>query len=223
MEPMPMIRILSDELGLRFDQVQRTVELLDAGNTVPFIARYRKEMTGSLDEDQIRAVEERIRYLGNMEERKQTILKSITDQGKLTPELESQIQSCSKLQELEDLYLPYKPKRRTRAAVAKEKGLEPLAELIYKQEIIDGDPFTAASAFVDTDKGVSSSLDALAGARDIVAEWISENFDLRKHLREATYQNGFLSSSVMHAEKAEDYVMYKQFSEPGAGHQSGRT
>jgi protein Tex len=214
MENMQIIRFLSDESGLRFDQVQRTVELLDEGNTVPFIARYRKEMTGSLDEEKIRAIEERIRYLRNLEERRRTILKTITDQGKMTPELESRIQSCTRLQDLEDLYLPYKPKRRTRATIAREKGLEPLAELIYKQEITDGDPLIMAASFVNTEKGVSSGMEALAGARDIVAEWISENPDLRKTVRETTSQKGFLSSSALDAEKAGDFEMYRQFSEP---------
>jgi uncharacterized protein len=213
MEPVLMILAISDQLGLRAIQVQNTLELLDAGNTVPFIARYRKEATGSLDEEKIRAVEERVRYLRNLDERKQTILKSIMDQGKLTPELDSQIQSCTKLQELEDLYLPYKPKRRTRATAAKEKGLEPLAQLIYKQEMIDGDPVRISSEYINTDKGVNTVEEALSGGRDIVAEWVSENPELRKTLREWTFLKGFLSSSVVDPQKTDGYEMYGKFSE----------
>ena len=128
-------QLIAQEMNLRAIQVAHTVELLDEGNTVPFIARYRKEATGKLDEEQIRTIEERIKYVRALEDRKQTILKSIEEQGKLTPELEAKIKATTKLQELEDLYLPYRPKKRTRATVARERGLEPLAELILKQEM----------------------------------------------------------------------------------------
>ena len=127
MTELDMLNLLANELNLRVVQVKNTVELLDDGNTIPFISRYRKEVTGSLDENQIRAIEERINYLRTLEARKDAILKSIEDQGKLTPELKDKIKKAFKLQEVEDLYLPYKPKKRTRATVAKEKGLEPLA------------------------------------------------------------------------------------------------
>ena len=131
-----MYSVIADELSIRQNQVKNTIELLDSDNTVPFIARYRKEVTGSLDEEQIRSIEDRMRYLRILAERKKTVLKSIEDQGKLTPELEEKIRAAQKLQDVEDLYLPYKPRRRTRATIAKEKGLEPLADLIINQEII---------------------------------------------------------------------------------------
>ncbi|NQT25608.1 RNA-binding transcriptional accessory protein, partial [candidate division KSB1 bacterium] len=132
MNETQMFELIAQELEIRFNQVKNTIDLLDSDNTVPFISRYRKEVTGSLDEEQIRAVQDRIKYLRTLEERKQTVLKSIEEQGKLTPELKEKIQSAKKLQEVEDLYRPYKPKRRTRATIAKEKGLEPLADLMLK-------------------------------------------------------------------------------------------
>ncbi|MBN1480254.1 RNA-binding transcriptional accessory protein [candidate division KSB1 bacterium] len=208
-----LITIIAEELGLRWNQVKNTIELLDADNTVPFIARYRKEVTGSMDEEQIRAVWERTRYLRNLEERKQTILKSIAEQGKLTPELEEKIKAATKLQDVEDLYLPYKPKRRTRATVAKEKGLEPLAEMILKQDIVAGLPEEYAAHYIDVEKGVLSAEEALAGARDIVAEVISENADIRKLIRERTQEKGLLVSQARHPEDVGEYEVYKDFSE----------
>ncbi len=205
--------IIAEELGLRWNQVKSTVELLDDDNTVPFIARYRKEATGSLDEDNIRAIWERTRYLRNLEERKQTVLKSIEEQGKLTPELEEKIKAATKLQEVEDLYLPYKPKRRTRATIAKEKGLEPLAELILKQEIIEGSPEDYALQFVNEEKEVHSIEEALAGARDIVAEVISDDADIRKVIREKTQDKGVLESEARDPENCADYEIYKEFAE----------
>jgi len=150
-------QIIAQELNLKAFQVANTVELLDSGNTVPFIARYRKEATGKLDEEKIRAIEERIKYLRMLEERKATILKTIEEQGKLTPELEEKIKASFKLQEIEDLYLPYKPKKRTRATIAKEKGLEPLAQLILAQEIEEGSAQEIAGAYVDSEKGVDNA------------------------------------------------------------------
>jgi protein Tex len=214
MENTKLLPVLSAELGISIHHIQHAAELLDAGNTVPFIARYRKEMTGSMDEEKIRAIEERLRYLRNLEERKLTVLKNITDQGKLTPELESRILSCLKLQELEDLYLPFKPKRRTRASLAREKGLEPLAQLIFKQELLEGDPADIASRYIDPEKGVATFLEALAGGRDIVAEWIAETPEHRKHIREWTFRKGFLSSGSLDQEKIAGYEMYARFSEP---------
>lgn len=205
--------IIAEELGLRWNQVKSTVELLDDDNTVPFIARYRKEATGSLDEDNIRAIWDRTRYLRNLEERKQTVLKSIEEQGKLTPELEEKIKAATKLQEVEDLYLPYKPKRRTRATIAKEKGLEPLAELILKQEIIEGSPEDYAHQFINEEKEVRSVEEALAGARDIVAEVVSDDADIRKIIRELTREKGVLESEARDPENCADYEIYKEFSE----------
>ena len=134
MNDKQLYQIVADELNLNFIQVENTVELLDSGNTVPFVARYRKEKTGSLDENQIRSIEERIKYLRTLEDRKKTVLKSIEEQGKLTAELQRQIEATFKMQELEDLYLPYRPKKRTRATIAREKDLEPLAQIILQQE-----------------------------------------------------------------------------------------
>ncbi len=213
MDEQQMYTLIAEELGLRWHQVKNTVELLDQENTVPFIARYRKEATGSLDEDQIRAVGERIQYLRHLEERKQTVLKSIEEQGKLTPELEEKIKAALKLQEVEDLYLPYKPKRRTRATIAREKGLEPLAEMILKQEVVDGTLADIAAAFVSEEKGVASVEEALAGARDIVAEVISEDADVRAAIREATREKGVLLCEARDPENVGEYGVYKQFSE----------
>ncbi len=206
--------IIAAELNLRPIQVANTVELLDEGNTVPFIARYRKERTGKLDEEQIRAVEERIKYLRMMEERKTTILNSIEEQGKLTPELAQKIKAAVKLQELEDLYLPYKPKRRTRATIAREKGLEPLAELLLKQEITSGNPLEFAQKFVDPEKEVETPEDALAGACDIVAETISDDAEVRKAIRERTRRTGILISKAKDPDLQSDYEMYYDYAEP---------
>ena len=209
-----MFQLIAEELSIRPHQVKNTVELLDDDNTVPFISRYRKEVTGSLDEDQIRGVEDRIRYLRALEVRKKTVLKSIEEQGKLTPELESRIQETLKLQDLEDLYLPYKPKRRTRATIAKEKGLEPLAELILAQELNKGDIDEIASPYIDEEKGVRSVKEAMAGARDIVAETISDNADIRKMVRKASIEDGMLASESADEELAKrDYEMYIEFKE----------
>ena len=213
MDDRQLVTIIAEELGLRRNQVKNTIELLDDENTVPFIARYRKEVTGSLDEDNIRAIWERTRYLRHLSERKETVLRSIEDQGKLTPELEEKIKAATKLQEVEDLYLPYKPKRRTRATVAKEKGLEPLAELILKQEIIEGVVQDYATQYVDEEKGVNSAEEALAGARDIVAEVVSENADIRKMIRESTQKKGALVSEARNPDDVAEYEIYKEFSE----------
>ena len=209
-----MYTVIAEELNLRWHQVKSTVELLDADNTVPFIARYRKEATGSLDEEQIRAIQERIKYLRNLEERKQAILKSIEEQGKLTPELAEKIAAADKLQELEDLYLPYKPKRRTRATMAREKGLEPLALMILAQETLTGDALEYALPYVDAEKGVESPEAALAGARDICAETVSDDAPVRQAVRELTLAKGFLASEAKDPDNCKEYEIYKQFSEP---------
>ncbi|MBN1465654.1 RNA-binding transcriptional accessory protein [candidate division KSB1 bacterium] len=205
--------IIAEELGLRWNQVKNTVELLDADNTVPFIARYRKEVTGSLDEDSIRAIWERIRYLRHMEERKQVVLKSIDAQGKLTPELEEKIKNAVRLQDVEDLYLPYKPKRRTRAAIARERGLQPLADLILGQEILEGSIEEYATPFINEEQQIHSLEDALAGARDIVAEAISDDADIRKLIRQATQHKGVLVSQARDHDDVGDFEIYKEFSE----------
>ncbi len=206
--------LIAEELGIRWIQVKNTVRLLDEGNTVPFIARYRKELTGSLDEEKIRAIGDRIRYLRNLEERKETVLRSIEEQGKLTPELEEKIRAATKLQEVEDLYLPYRPKRRTRATIARERGLEPLAEMILAQEIEEGDPLELAAPFMDPEKGVPDAEAALAGARDIVAETVSDDAEVRKIVREITRKEGVVSSGARDPADLGVYEMYAEFSEP---------
>lgn len=209
-----MIDWIAAATGLAAHYIKNTIELLDSDNTVPFIARYRKEATGSMDEDQIRAVENHIRYLRNLEERKKTVLKSIEEQGKLTPELEEKIRAAMKLQDVEDLYLPYKPKRKTRASVARARGLGPLADIILAQEIIDGDPFEHAADFVNKEKEVETVEDALSGAMDIVAEAVSDDADIRKLIREKSLETGTLSSVALLDEAKRDYEMYVEFSEP---------
>jgi uncharacterized protein len=205
--------LIAAEINLRPQQVQHTVELLDDGNTVPFIARYRKEVTGGINEEQIRQIEDRIRYLRNLEERKAAVLESIEKQGKLTPELKEKIERATKLQEVEDLYLPYRPKKRTRATIAKEKGLEPLAQIMFAQEIIDGDLDAIIEPFVNPEKEVHTVADALAGARDIIAEWISEDADVRKEIRAFTFRTGMLTSKVRDEKELAVYQMYADYRE----------
>jgi len=175
---------IAQELNLQPRNVASVVELLATGATVPFIARYRKEATGGLDEVQIRTIEERRSYLLELEERRQTVIAEITKQGKLTPDLEKKIRSCPTKAELEDLYLPFKPKRRTRASIAQERGLQPLADRILAQPL-EGQPRAEAEKFVNPAQGVDNVDAALAGARDICAELIAENADARKYVREA--------------------------------------
>ncbi|UCF64967.1 MAG: RNA-binding transcriptional accessory protein [bacterium] len=207
-------RLIAEEMNLKAFQVANTIELLDTGNTVPFIARYRKEATGKLDEDQIRTIEDRIRYLRMLQERKETILKSIHEQGKLTPELETRIKISLKLQEIEDLYLPYRPKKRTRATIAREKGLEPLAQLILAQEITTGTVSEFAAPYIDEEKSVKNGEEAIAGALDIIAEIISDNADTRKLVRETTRNKGILASIAKDPEKKSEYELYYDFKEP---------
>ena len=207
-------QIIAGELNLRAAQIANTIELLDSGNTVPFIARYRKEATGKLDEEKIRAIEERIRYLRALQERKETILRSIEEQGKLTPDLSAQIKNSLKLQEVEDLYLPYRPKKRTRATLAKERGLEPLAQTILAQEMTTGLPEEAAQSFVNPEKGVNTPQEALQGALDIIAEIISDDAAIRKLIRELTRKNGELVSKARDSEKPSEYELYYNFAEP---------
>ncbi|HFB68144.1 MAG TPA: RNA-binding transcriptional accessory protein [Calditrichae bacterium] len=205
---------IAQELNLRAIQVSNTVELLDSGNTVPFIARYRKEMTGKLDEEQIRAIEERIKYLRALEERRQTILKSIEEQGKLTPELRQKIEATTKMQELEDLYLPYRPKKRTRATIAKEKGLEPLALKLFAQQETQGTVEELAAPYVNPEKEVPDVEAALQGARDIIAEMVSEDADVRKTVREFVRQHGVVRSVARDDSVRSDYEMYYDYREP---------
>jgi uncharacterized protein len=207
--------MIAKELGVRIAQAEATVELLDAGNTLPFIARYRKEVTGDLDEDKIRSLEERLQYLRNVAKRQEEILAVIESQGKLTPELTAAIECAQKLQELEDLYLPYRPKKRTRAQIAREKGLETLAERMLAQT----DPMSAgrlllASEFINSELGVETAEDALAGARDIVAEIVAERADLRSLLRRETWKSAAIATSLAVPEaEAPDFLTYREYRE----------
>src|SRR5690606_13317488 len=176
------IYIVAQELSVGSKQVSATLNLLDEGATVPFISRYRKELTGSLDEVQVTAIRDRIQQLRELDKRREAILKSIEEQGKLTDELKAQIEAAETMSVLEDIYLPYKPKRKTKASVAREKGLEPLALSILEQD--KNAPEDEAEAFINEEKGVSSITDALQGARDIIAENIAENAEARAKIRE---------------------------------------
>ncbi|MBE6761796.1 MAG: RNA-binding transcriptional accessory protein [Ruminococcaceae bacterium] len=207
-----IVTAVAKELSLREDYVQNIITLLDDGNTVPFIARYRKEMHGSMDDQMIRTLVDRVQYLRNLEQRKTEVLSSIEEQGKLTDELKEQIEAAVTLAEVEDLYRPYKQKRRTRATIAKEKGLEPLAELI----LAGGEGKTLAEIaadFIDEEKEVNTVEDALAGANDIIAEQLSDNAEIRRLLKELINKRGFISSKAA-TEEDSVYRQYYEFSEP---------
>jgi protein Tex len=201
---------IAEELGIKVKQVNDTVDLLDDGATVPFISRYRKEVTGSLDEVQVAAIRDRNQQLRDLEKRKEAILKSIQEQGKLTPEVEKKILAAETMSLLEDLYLPYKPKRRTKATIAREKGLEPLASKIFEQVSFDLE--SEAALYIDVEKEVSSIEEALQGARDIIAEWVNENFELRKKMRDLFIKEGQFVSKVIPG-KEEDAIKYKDYFE----------
>jgi len=203
-----LIRV-AQELNLPLLSVNAVIELMNAGNTVPFIARYRKEVTGNMDEVQIRLIQERYHYLKELEERRQVILNSIESQGKLTEGLKKQILECMVKTTLEDLYLPYKPKRRTRAMIAREKGLEPLADLILSQQLT-GNPEEAALAYIDSEKSVDTVIAALQGARDILAEKIAENADVRASVRSEFAAEGLLISKVR-SDKASQTSKFEQY------------
>jgi protein Tex len=213
-------KIISDELKIRQTQTENALELRKEGGTIPFIARYRKERTGELDENQLRDIFDKYDYLTELEDRKQTILKSIEEQGKLTDELKAKIEDCLQKTELEDLYLPYKPKKRTRATIAKEKGLEPLAEFIkqYNMPFIkeEVDLLKEAAKYIDMEKGVESAEDALKGASDIIAEEVAENADLRAWVRGFFTDNGVFFSKLKpeFAEGTTKYEMYRDYECP---------
>ena len=209
--------MIATELQVRPQQVEKTIELLDQGNTVPFIARYRKEVTGSLEDEQIRTIEERTTTLRNLLKRQEEILAAIEGQGKLTPDLRQAIEKAQKLTELEDLYLPFKQKRRTKAQMAREKGLEPLAVKMLLQKEFRGTVTQIAAAFVNPEKGVDTAEDAIAGARDIIAEMMSEHASLRQELRQRLWHRGILTTEWQEgddAEEAQTFLMYKDYQEP---------
>ena len=209
---------IAKELKLQLIQVQRAVELLDNDNTIPFIARYRKEVTGGLDEVQLEEVQERVTYLRNLIQRKEDVIRVIQEQGKLTPELEGKITNAKTLQEVEDLYLPFRPKRRTRASIAREKGLEPLADMILAQQILKVSRQEAASPYLNPEFQLNSVADVFAGARDIVSEVVAEDAEIRKSLRQLFLRDAVLHSTVddIGKDKGKKYEMYYEFSEPVA-------
>ena len=205
--------ILARELNTKPEYIENVIRLLDEGNTIPFIARYRKELHGAMDDTALRTLETRLQYLRGLQERRETVLAAIRDQGKLTEELERTILAVQTLAELEDLYRPYKPKRRTRATAAKEKGLEPLAALLFRQARDCPEPEEAAKDYVNQEKGVASVEEALAGASDIIAEQISDDAALRKRLREQMSREGRLRSQAS-TEEDSVYRLYYDFSQP---------
>ena len=209
---MDILRALCLELKTDETKTQNVINLLDEGNTIPFIARYRKELTGNMDDQLIRSISVRLDALRAIEERKAEIIRLIDEQGKLTDEIVKSIENAKTLTELEDIYRPYRPKRKTRASIAREKGLEPLALLIMEQEF-GGDIYEEAAKYIDAEKGVETVDDAISGAKDIIAEDISDNADYRKSIRRLTYMNGTMQSKQGKGENAV-YQMYYEFSEP---------
>ena len=210
---MTIIEQLARELNRPAEHIENVVRLLDEGNTIPFIARYRKELHGSMDDTALRTLEERLAYLRNLTERKESVKASIAEQEKLTDELAAAIDAAQTLAEVEDLYRPYKPKRRTRATVAKEKGLEPLAALLFAQERVCPKPEDAAADYLSAEKGVETVADALQGANDIVAEWISDDAAIRRSLRELLEKRGTLRSLAA-TEEDSVYRLYYDFEQP---------
>lgn len=199
---------LSSELNIRLPQVEAAVKLIDDGNTIPFIARYRKEVTGSLDDEQLRALFDRLNYLRGLEKRKEEVRAAITEQGKMTPEIDDALEAAQILAEIEDIYRPFKQKKKTRASVARERGLEPLAWLICEQrDVYEPSIEDTAATYIDEEKGVETAEAALFGAMDIIAENISDNADFRKDIRALTFDNAFLAVKNI---KDEDsvYSMY---------------
>ena len=208
-----LLEIIAGEAGVSALQVKKTAELLDDGNTIPFIARYRKEVTGELDEVKIRLVEERLKFYRNLNSRKEEVIRLIEEQGKLTSELRQRITVATKLTEVEDLYRPYRQKKKTRASAAREKGLEPLAGYLLSGPR-SGDPQAAAGGYVDPEKGIATPQEALQGAMDIVAEEVSDDPDLRGWVREYTFKNGWLVAAARDKSAPSAYEMYYDYREP---------
>lgn len=207
---MEISQQLTEEFKLRPDHVRNILQLLDEGNTIPFIARYRKEMTGAIDDQVLRAFNDRYEYLKNLEKRKQEVANSITEQGKMTDEIQAAIDAAQTMTEVEDIYRPFKQKKKTRASVAIEKGLQPLAEFILAQE---GDPYKEAEKYIDEEKGVATVADAIAGAKDIIAEVISDNAELRKKLRSLLENHGEMQVKMVKDDEKGTYAMYADYSE----------
>ena len=210
---MDMIKTLAQELSIKPWQAEAAVKLIDEGNTIPFIARYRKEATGELNDEVLRALGERLTYLRNLEEKKQQVLSSIEEQGKLTEELKNQIEAAQTMVVVDDLYRPFRPKRRTRAMIAREKGLEGLANVILLQ--MTKEPLEKeAESYISEEKGVASAAEALTGAKDILAESISDEADYRMHIRKLTFQKGMLTSAAKDPGQQSVYEMYYTYEEP---------
>ena len=205
---MDIIAKLTEEFGVKKVQIEQAVKLIDEGNTVPFIARYRKDVTGGLNDEQLRSIDERLRYLRGLEERKQEVLRSIEEQGKLTDELKAEIEKAEILQRVEDLYKPFKQKKTTRAGKAKAKGLEPLALIIYMQQTRSGDVLKVAEPFVDPEKEVETAEDSIQGACDIIAEMIADNADLISEVRDRYYKHGLIETEAVDSEEKTVYDMY---------------
>ena len=210
---MDILKVITNELGVKLSQVEAAVKLIDEGNTIPFIARYRKEATGSLNDEQLRNLDERLTYLRNLEEKKAQVLSTIEEQGKLTDELRKQIEDAMTMVVVEDLYRPYRPKRRTRATIAKEKGLEPLANIIMLQ-LADKPVAEYAVEYISEEKGVLTPEDAIEGAKDILAETISDEADYRSYIRKITFDMGKIITAAKDEEAESVFEMYYNFEEP---------
>ncbi|MDE6910078.1 MAG: RNA-binding transcriptional accessory protein, partial [Lachnospiraceae bacterium] len=210
---MDIILKLKEELNVEKWQVEAAVKLIDEGNTIPFISRYRKEVTGSLNDEVLRNLNERLGYLRNLEEKKEQVLGSIEEQGKLTEELKEKILAAETMVAVDDLYLPYRPKRKTRASVAKEKGLDGLADIILAQET-EKSLIEKAEPYVSEEKGVKNVKEALQGAMDIIAEMISDEADYRSYIRQATFEEGRITSTAKDEKAQSVYEMYYDFEEP---------
>lgn len=213
---MDILKQITQEFKLREDHVKNIVDLLDEGNTIPFIARYRKEMTGHIDDQVLRELSERLTYLRNIEKRKEDVAKSITEQGKMTDEIQAALAAAETLTEVEDIYRPYKQKRKTRATVAIAKGLEPLADILLAQNVTEGTAENLAKPYVNKELGVKTVKEAIEGAEDIIAERVSDDAELRKKLRRIYLKNGEISSRLQKSEEdgAKTYEMYADYSEP---------
>ncbi|MBE0451010.1 MAG: RNA-binding transcriptional accessory protein [Clostridia bacterium] len=208
-----IINQLASELKLSIKQVEATINLINEGNTIPFIARYRKEMTGGISDEVLRDFDDRLKYLNNLEARKEEVLRIIEEQGKLTEELKNSIEKATVLQKVEDLYRPFKQKKSTRASKAIERGLEPLADVVWAEDFVEGDFSELAATFIDEEKEIKTAEEAIAGALDIIAERISDNPDYRAFIRELNQRHGLIESVAVDAEEQTNYEMYYKFSE----------
>ena len=213
---MEIIQTLIEEFSLKSEHANNIVNLIDEGNTIPFIARYRKELTGSCDDQVLRSISDRLTYLRNLQKRKEEVTASITEQGKMTEEIAAALAAAKTLTEVEDIYRPYKQKKQTRASKAIERGLQPLADIILEQDP-KTDPALEAHKYVNEEKGVKSATDALNGAKDIIAEIASDNAEIRKKLRNIFSRNGIISSSYTKKQDEDEqktYEMYAEYAEP---------